>query len=144
MVPWTPNPGETPIDDISGLKVKGIQNRRELNLFEAANIRKAFVKYLAARPSRRLAPFDFSWSLRLHAEMFGDVWSWAGKTRRSDKTIGVPSGQVESMLHQLMGDLEYWENDGFIARSKHTPQDNPIQKWNRKISSSVTFRRNFI
>ena len=39
---------------------------------------------------------------------------------------------------------EYWENDGFIARSKHAAQDNLIQKWNRKISSSVTFRRNFI
>jgi len=25
----------------------------------------------------------------LHREMFGDVWTWAGEFRRSDKSIGV-------------------------------------------------------
>ena len=37
--------GETPIDDSSGLLVRGIQLRNELNAFEARNIPKALVKY---------------------------------------------------------------------------------------------------
>ena len=78
MTGWQTLPGETPIDDISGLKVKGVTTRSELNKIEAENIRKAVVKYLAAKPSRRTAPFDLPWVLQLHREMFGDVWAWAG------------------------------------------------------------------
>ena len=42
---------------MSGLKAKGIGTRAELNRAEAENIRKAVVRYLAAKPSRRSAPF---------------------------------------------------------------------------------------
>jgi hypothetical protein len=37
-------PGETPIGDISGLKIQGISTRGELNRYEAENVRKAMVK----------------------------------------------------------------------------------------------------
>jgi fido (protein-threonine AMPylation protein) len=89
MPAWQPIPGETPIDP-SGLKIPGVTTRRELSIVEAENIRKAVVKYLAARPSERAAPFDFHWCLRLHQEMFGDVWEWAGVPRSRDGyNIGV-------------------------------------------------------
>lgn len=104
-----PIPGETPIDDISGLKIKGVRTRKELNLVEAENIRKAVVMYLAKKPSRRSAPFDFSWSLKLHKVMFGDVWQWAGKTRTSDKNMGAPWEQVPALLYALLDDLAYWD-----------------------------------
>ncbi len=52
MSDWDSVPGETPID-VSGLKRKGIHTRAELNRAEAENIRKAVVKYLAAKPSPR-------------------------------------------------------------------------------------------
>lgn len=60
---FTPIPGETPIDDISGFKIKGISTRKELIPLEAENIRKAIVKCLAKKRSRRSARFDYSWSL---------------------------------------------------------------------------------
>jgi fido (protein-threonine AMPylation protein) len=66
---WERLPGETPID-VSGLKRKGISTRAELNQAEAENVRKAVVKYLAAKPSRRSAPFRLSWVKRLHKQMF--------------------------------------------------------------------------
>jgi hypothetical protein len=66
-------PGETPIDDVSELKIKGITLRHELNEYEAKNILKAVIKYLAKKPSRRLAPFDLNWLRRLHREMLGAV-----------------------------------------------------------------------
>lgn len=104
---WTPIAGETPIDP-SHLKNKTIKTRAELNAAEAENIRKAIVKYLAARPNRRLAPFDFSWFCKLHGEMFGAVWLWAGQLRTADLTIGVPWHQVSSQLMALTGDISHW------------------------------------
>ena len=53
MPDWKPIPGETPIDDVSGLKPKWVTTRTQLNDVEAQNIRKAVMRYLAAKPSRR-------------------------------------------------------------------------------------------
>jgi hypothetical protein len=48
---WSAIPGETPIDP-SGLKDRSIATRPELCRAEALNIRKAYVKYLAAAPTK--------------------------------------------------------------------------------------------
>ncbi|MBE0515720.1 hypothetical protein [Sulfurimonas sp.] len=37
--------GETPLNDISGLKLKKITSRKELDEAEAQNILKAYIKY---------------------------------------------------------------------------------------------------
>lgn len=99
-------PGETPIDDVSELKIKGITLRRELNGYEAKNILKPVIKYLSRKPSRRLAPFDFSWLKRLHKEMLGDVWGWAGRLRRTVLTIGIDPVQVEPALYDMAESLQ--------------------------------------
>lgn len=112
MTGWPTLPGETPIDDISGLKMKLITTRSELNKVEAENIRKAVVKYLAARPSRRMAPFDLAWVVQLHREMFGEVWTWAGRVRSSVTNIGVAPRQIEAGLTSLLNDLAFWEQGG--------------------------------
>jgi Fic-DOC domain mobile mystery protein B len=105
-------PGETPIDDVSGLKVKGIRSRAELNAAEAENIRRAVVKYLSKKPTRRSARFDYAWSLKLHREMLGRVWAWAGRPRVSDTNLGVPWRQIEPRLFGLLGDLAVWKTSG--------------------------------
>jgi len=105
---WETMPGETPIDP-SGLKDRGaIRNRRELAAAEALNISRAFLKYLAARPSPRSAPFDYMWFLKLHGEMFGDVWMWAGQVRTQDVNLGVPHYQIIESLLALIADLHRW------------------------------------
>jgi Fic-DOC domain mobile mystery protein B len=106
---WKSIPGETPID-ISGLKIAGITNRDELSIVEAENLRKAIVKYLGGSLTRRTAKFDLSWMLKLHSEMFRDVWVWAGKTRTTDLNLGAPWHQVSSQLHNLCEDLAYWRS----------------------------------
>jgi len=109
---WEQVAGETPIDP-SGLKSRGsITNRRELAAAEALNINKAFLKYLAARPSARSAPFDFEWFLQLHHEMFREVWAWAGRIRTHDLNIGVPHHRVIERLAALVGDLHSWSGFG--------------------------------
>jgi fido (protein-threonine AMPylation protein) len=46
--------------------------------------------------------------LRLHKEMFGDVWKWAGKFRERDTNIGVPSHLIRTSLRQLYAEVRGW------------------------------------
>ncbi|MBN1912655.1 MAG: mobile mystery protein B [Pirellulales bacterium] len=110
MTIWTPIPGETPIDP-SGLKDRSIKTRRELCRVEEENVRKAHVKYLVAPPGRRLAPFDIDWMRRLHREMFGDVWVWAGQFRRVDLNLGITWHQVNQQVYNLVRRLRQWEDE---------------------------------
>lgn len=113
MAAWTTTlPGETPLDDLSGLKIKGITTRNQLNEVEARNILKAVIKYLARKPSRVARFADFNWYLRLHKEMFGEVWVWAGQPRTCNLNMGVDWQQVQPMLYTLLGDLPAWGEYG--------------------------------
>lgn len=144
MALWETIPDETPIDP-SGLKVKGITNREQLNSFEAENIRKAMAKYLARKPTRRTARFDLSWAMRLHREMFGNVWEWAGSFRTEDKNLGIHWHQVETSLQALLDDLACWGQYGMevleqVARLHHRavhihPFENGNGRWSRLLAN---------
>jgi len=110
MATWEPIKGETPIDP-SHLKDKSIKTRKQLNIAEAENILKPFVKYLGAKPSKKLAPFNSNWFKQLHEEMFGDVWEYAGNFRQEDKNIGVKWQNTVTEMHQLEQDLFFWEEN---------------------------------
>jgi Fic-DOC domain mobile mystery protein B len=109
---WQSAPGATPIADRSGLKIKSIVLLKDLYEFEARNIERATLKYLVQGSSRKKARFDLSWALKLHREMFGMVWAWAGKPRTCDLNLGVPWPHVETSLQTLFGNLAFWENSG--------------------------------
>lgn len=144
---WETLPGETPIDDVSGLKIKGIRTRTELNKIEAENIRKAYVKYLAAKPTRRMARFDLAWVLQLHREMFEDVWMWAGTVRTTEKNLGVPSWRIQTDLQTLLDDLTCWDREEMdidimeqAVRLHHRavyihPFENGNGRWARLLSN---------
>jgi len=104
----SPIPGQTPIGDLSGLCDRSITTQSALNAAEAENIRKAVLKYLVGRPTKRIAPFDLAWIQRLHAEMFGDVWLWAGSFRQAELNIGTPSYLIATDLQTLLDDLSAW------------------------------------
>lgn len=106
-----PLAGQTPIDDLSGLRVR-LRTQAELNAAEAENIRKAIVKHLAgpARPVR--AGLDVRAVLRLHHDMFGDVWNWAGTLRTRELNMGSAPGRIEVDLHNLMENLRTWKKSG--------------------------------
>lgn len=59
--------------------------RGELNEAEQENILEAEDRAFARR--RNVLNADFL--NRLHGRMFGNVWKWAGKFRRTEKHIGV-------------------------------------------------------
>ncbi len=140
-----PIPGQTPLDDLSGLRNKRIRTTAQLNAAEAENIRKATLKYLAGAVSRRTAPFDFAWLRKLHKEMFGDVWSWAGSLRTTRTNIGCPPQEIEVRLHDLLEDLKAWKDSGMplqeqAARLHHGlvlihPFPNGNGRWSRMAAN---------
>ncbi len=104
----------TYIDDISGLKLPKTKayTMDEIYFYEAKNITKAAIKYLSAKPSKKSAPFTFEWFLKLHKEMFDDVWEWAGKIRQIDLSIGIKPYLISTELKKLADDIKFWEENG--------------------------------
>jgi len=116
MAGFEPIPGETPIDP-SGLRDKSIKTRRQLNEAEARNISEVVYKYLIGIPTLEMAPFDLVWVRKLHEEMFGKVWEWAGEIRRIDLNLGVAWHQVETQLYSLLQNLPYWKAMSLIEQA---------------------------
>jgi Fic-DOC domain mobile mystery protein B len=140
--------GATYNDDISGLKLDTSKQYtlKDIYKYEAQNTKRATLKYLLDQPSRKIAPFSFEWLLKLHLEMFGDVWDWAGKLRTVELSIGVKAYLVSTELKKLVDDLQYWEeNKSFdvveIASRLHHravqihPFKNGNGRWSRMLAN---------
>ena len=138
----------TYVDDISGLKLDTSKQytMNEIYLYEAKNITKATLKYLSATPDKKLAPFSYEWFMTLHADMFGDVWDWAGKFRQVELSIGIKAYLVSTEIKKLVDDLEFWhENKSFevveIASRLHHravhihPFLNGNGRWSRMLAN---------
>lgn len=118
--------GQTPLDEDEkeGLLIPTIATRGELDEFEQQNIEKAILWSL----KRNLKPetiFTEAFIRRLHKEMYGDVWKWAGEFRKTNKNIGVDKWQISIELKALLDDAKYWlannvyEPDELAIRFKH-------------------------
>jgi len=103
--------GETPLDDISGLKIKNIRTRAELDVVEADNILDAYLSYTMNVEQLKKVKFDTAFLQQLHTDMFGNVWSWAGDFRTTQTSIGIETINIRQALYRLMDDLIFWENE---------------------------------
>jgi len=110
--PHETRPDETPVEDISGLKIRSIVTQHELNEYEAANLVDCTAKYLSKHPEERMAPFTLNWCKILHQQMLGDVWRWAGQFRKTQTNLGLPPHQIEQAVYNLLNDLQQWKNTG--------------------------------
>lgn len=144
----------TPLDDISGLKLSKSKSYtlKEIYEKEAQNIANATIKYLSAPPSKKEAPFTYEWLLKLHEEMFGDVWDWAGKLRQVELSIGIKAYLVAAELKKLSDDIEFWsKNKTFdvyetATRIHHRavqihPFKNGNGRWSRMLAN-IYLRQN--
>jgi Fic-DOC domain mobile mystery protein B len=145
-MPFGPTiPGATPIDDTSGLKIPHITTLAELSVFEAENIAKAHLKYLAGSVTRKSAKFDYAWCLKLHREMFGDVWEWAGTLRTHNPNIWIPFAAIPESLAMLLADLESWSGFGHAMDEQSAwlhhravkihPFKNGNGRWSRMLAN---------
>ncbi len=116
--------GATPLDasESEGLKLPHIFSRDQLNRWEQENILMAELKYFSRKQRNILSE---SFLLRLHKNMFGNVWKWAGKFRTSEKNIGVPHWDVAVKVRGLCEDTKVWiesatdSPDEIVARFHH-------------------------
>lgn len=103
-------PGATPLseEDIAGLKLTNVTTQGELNEAEAENIIRGQEWALRSRTAHLHEMLSDHYLLRLHKQMFGDVWKWAGKLREHDTNIGVPAHRVRIDLRQLYDEAHGW------------------------------------
>ncbi|TAL29528.1 MAG: mobile mystery protein B [Alphaproteobacteria bacterium] len=110
-------------DEKRALIPSHITLRRELNEAEQAGILAAYTWAF----SRRRDVLDEDFLLRLHKEMFKDVWKWAGEYSKENNRlpVGLDGYKIRPAMHQLVQDARYWiENktcapDEIAARFHH-------------------------
>ena len=75
--------GATPLsaEELEGLLPKYITTRQELYDAEFKNITEASKKYLLSKKKYEFSIENF---YKTHKEMFGSVWTWAGKKRKTN------------------------------------------------------------
>lgn len=106
------------------LKAKWITTRAELNEMETEGIAKAQIWLMTAK--KNILSEDFIKSL--HKKMFGDIWTWAGTFRISEKNIGVASYHIQSELRKLLEDVKYW-----IENKTHPPKEIAVRFHHRLV-----------
>lgn len=118
--------GQTPLeeDEKEGLLIESITTRGELDEFEQLNIIQA-VEWTLSRKLDREYILSEGFIRELHRRMFGDVWSWAGTFRKSNKNIGVDKTLISTSLKQLLENAKIWidksvySEDETAVRLKH-------------------------
>jgi len=118
----------TPItpEEREGLIPTYITTRRELNEAEQININNGD-RWAFARKGREV--LDEAFLRRLHKEMLGKVWRWAGKYRTTDRNIGVDRWRIEPELRALINDVCYW-----IERRTYSPDEITVRFHHRLVS----------
>ncbi|WP_396593027.1 mobile mystery protein B [Brevundimonas sp. R86498] len=113
-------------EEREGLIPTYITTRRELNEAEQININDGD-RWAFARRSRDV--LDEKFLQRLHKEMLGRVWRWAGRYRTTDRNIGVDRRQIEPELRGLLNDVRFW-----IEHKTYSPDEITVRFHHRLVS----------
>lgn len=102
--------GATPLDpdELDGLRFKHVTTRGQLNELEQANVQNGLFWVKRRRKDEVLTE---QFVRQLHLKLFGEVWSWAGSFRRTEKNIGVDPLQISVRLRALLDDAKYWSRN---------------------------------
>jgi Fic-DOC domain mobile mystery protein B len=97
----------TPLDpdEMEGLIPTHIVNREQLNALEQENIIQAHI-WLSGTRFKKVN--TEAMVRKLHKQMFGKVWKWAGTFRKTGKNIGVEAYQIAVELKNLCDDVDTW------------------------------------
>lgn len=119
--------GSTPLtpEELEELVPSYISIRSELNEAEQANISGA--EEWARRRKRNV--LDGIFLNTLHKKMFGNVWGWAGKLRKTEKNIGIDPAQITVQLQELIDNCEYW-----IEKNTYEPDEIATRFHHRLVS----------
>lgn len=112
-----------------GLLQTWITNRADLNTAEAQNILSGTAW---ARRRRGLKPQDIlndPYAKALHKQMFGDVWSWAGKYRERESNIGIKPHLISTEVAALFDDALYW-----LEHHTYEPDELAVRRHHRLVA----------
>jgi Fic-DOC domain mobile mystery protein B len=112
----TTSDGNTPLsaEELEDL-IPSLATKEELNEWERENILLAREWALKNRSSGIDMVSD-EYIRKLHQKMFNETWKWAGKYRKTEKTIGVPFHEIPERLGVLFGNARFWiENSTYPA-----------------------------
>jgi len=124
-------PGATPLseEDLRGLKLTSVTTQGELNEAEAQNILRGQEWARRSRASKLSDMLSDDYLLRLHKQMFGDVWKWAGKFRERETNIGVSPRNIRTDLRHL-----YEEAHGWLEFRAYPPDEIAIRLHYRVVT----------
>lgn len=117
----------TPLEpeEREGLRQSWITTRADLNAAEQDNIDKGAA--WAFRQTRAdILTVDFA--LTLHKRMFGDVWSWAGAYRHTERNIGVAPHRIGAETAALLNDARYW-----VDNAIYEPTETAVRLHHRLV-----------
>lgn len=99
--------GATPLtaDDMQGLKLPHVTTRGQLDEVEQANVAQG-LRWLER--TRRGNILDDVFVRKLHRQLFGDVWRWAGKYRLRETNIGVAPHEIATQMRLLLDNARTW------------------------------------
>lgn len=122
--------GQTPIneEEKEGLRIVTITTQKELDEFEQLNIEEA-LQWVFTKKFKPQQVFTEKFICNLHKRMYGNVWSWAGKFRKTEKNIGVKSYQIPMQLKNLCDDSLFW-----IENKTYTSKEIAIRFKHRLVS----------
>ena len=120
-------PGATPLDadELASLIPGHIITQGELNEWEQLNI----VQGDTWARKQRKEILDEGFLRRLHQQMFGETWRWAGTFRKSDKNIGVDWLRIGVEVKNLLDDVRYQ-----IANNSLPPDEIAVRFHHRLVA----------
>lgn len=106
--------GATPLgpDEMAGLRFAHVTTRGQLDDLEQSNIEQG-LRWLSRRRGGDALTEEFL--RKLHERMFGEVWTWAGYFRMTEKNIGISPIQIQVQLRQHLDDVRSWVSDGIFS-----------------------------
>ena len=118
-----PDDDATPLapDEKRGLLPDFVGTRADLNRVEQQNIIQG-ARWAYARKRNVL---DVNFLCKLHQQMFGSVWDWAGTFRTSARNIGIEAAFITVSLHNMIEDVktqiqyQSYPPDEIVARFHH-------------------------
>ncbi len=123
------NDGQFPLEEEEkeDLLIKTVTTQTELDELEQLNIEKA-VAWTIGKKFKPATIFTEKFIKKVHKQMFGDVWKWAGKFRKSAKNIGVAWVEIAVEVKYLLDDTKYW-----IENKTYSPHEIAIRFKHRLV-----------
>lgn len=119
--------GATPLDpdELEGLKFKHVTARGQLDHLEQANIQES-LRWLSRHKNADI--LNEAFVRELHKKLSGEVWTWAGTFRTTEKNIGIDPRQVVVQLRMLLDDARYW-----VENRTYSPIETAVRFHHRLV-----------